>query len=456
MMKANGFLWGGLSLFLTIAGWAEVPAISLTLTQAEQQTLAFSPALKAKHAELDAAQAKVDAQTSLLWPRLTLEGTWHYVSEVPEISILPGRPPLAFGDHNNYSIGPMLSWNLWDSGGAWHTRFMAQAAFQAKLDEVRGLERTLKLQVRSTYFQAQLALEQVRQLVGAYKLFGAQYQDIRAQYHAGSSTRIDSLSSHQELLSAERQLHQAQLVLSAALRDLYNLTGTVAGPEMTAPIGADLVRSMPPDWVTPTLWVTLDPLEVSLQRFGNVENTRLSPHLPQIVMLAEMASMVHDYAAALATGHLPKFQASAKTSIDYPNGPVLETVHQNTFAVNGSLSLFEFGRISNQVAEQDKLALSGDWQTQGALLAVQVAWQKAQDQLTELKTEERLDKQGVSETEDLARLVYDAYRAGRSSYLDVQSANYRALGAKIQAARTHVQMLLQLALLDSLSENEVK
>jgi hypothetical protein len=56
--------------FLILAGMAraEIAALALTLVQAEQQALAFSPLLKAKQAELEATQAKSDVQSSLLWP----------------------------------------------------------------------------------------------------------------------------------------------------------------------------------------------------------------------------------------------------------------------------------------------------------------------------------------------------------------------------------------------------
>ncbi|NTV53187.1 MAG: TolC family protein, partial [Candidatus Firestonebacteria bacterium] len=261
---------------------------------------------------------------------------------------------------------------------------------------------------------------------------------------------------HQDLLTSQRQLQQAGNALAATLRDLFNLTCGGAGLDFSRPWGADLAKSMPSDLETPTLWLTLDPLETALQRFKASADGNFNSRLPQIQMLADLAAMTRAYAAALGAGHWPKIQASAKSSWDYPDGPVLERVQQNTLAVNGSLSLFEFGRIRAQTAEQDQLAQAVDWQRESSLRNLQVSWQKAYDQITELKAEELLDQQAVSETEALAQLVYEAYRAGRSGYLEVQSVNFRALGAKIQAVRTHVQMLIQLALLDSLSENEVK
>ncbi len=448
----------GLLCGMVFSGWvlAETNPVVVTLTQAEETALAFSPLLKAKRMEAEAAQAKVDMQGSLLWPRLTLEGSWRYVSEVAELSVVPGRPSTPMGDHNNYSIGPMLSWNLWDSGSMYFSRLAAQAAYQAKMSEVHVQEKALKLQVRTAYVQAQLGLEQMRLLFDSLKLVQAQYKDIRSQYNAGSSTKVDSLSSHQDLLATERQLRQARLAWSGTLRDLFLIMGESEGKDVTCLIPADLQNQWPTQMETPTLVITLDTLEPTLQRFLPASQARLNPNPPQVQILAAAAEATRAVAHSLETGHWPKLQLTAKSSLDYPNGPVLETVHQNTFSASGSLSLFEFGRISNQVEEQTHLAEAAELQKQQTQLNLQLLWSKTLDQWNELKQEERLDQQAVAETDELSQLVYRAYKAGRSNYLDVQAANYRALGAKMIAARTHVSMLIQLIVLDSLAENEVK
>jgi len=57
-----------------------------------------------------------------------------------------------------------------------------------------------------------------------------------------------------------------------------------------------------------------------------------------------------------------------------------------------------------------------------------------------------------AEAEELAGLVYESYKAGRSTFIEVQSANLRELEAKVQSAKTDVQILIQLAVLSSLSK----
>ena len=76
----------------------------------------------------------------------------------------------------------------------------------------------------------------------------------------------------------------------------------------------------------------------------------------------------------------------------------------------------------------------------------------AADDLRSLRFQDALNKQAVEENQTLARLVYDAYRAGRSTYLEVEDANLKLLQAHVQSARTKVEILMQVAVLDSLAK----
>jgi outer membrane protein TolC len=67
-----------------------------------------------------------------------------------------------------------------------------------------------------------------------------------------------------------------------------------------------------------------------------------------------------------------------------------------------------------------------------------------------LKSQKTTALQIVKQSESVARLVYQAYRAGRSSLVDVQAANLRALEAKLQLARVEASSLVQFTNLRSL------
>ena len=79
-------------------------------------------------------------------------------------------------------------------------------------------------------------------------------------------------------------------------------------------------------------------------------------------------------------------------------------------------------------------------------------WLKARDSLLSLRAQRELDAVSVRESGELARLTYESYRAGRSTLIEVQSANLRQMEAAVLAARTNAQILLQLAVLRDLSE----
>ena len=67
--------------------------------------------------------------------------------------------------------------------------------------------------------------------------------------------------------------------------------------------------------------------------------------------------------------------------------------------------------------------------------------------------EQALNIDALDDAEEASKLAYAAYKAGGGTWLDVESANLKALQAKTTAASSNAGILMKLALLDSLSEN---
>jgi outer membrane protein TolC len=146
----------------------------------------------------------------------------------------------------------------------------------------------------------------------------------------------------------------------------------------------------------------------------------------------------------------PKLQLQAKAGWDYPNGPVLERIQQNTVSASLTMPLFEFWRTRHEAAEKSSLALSMQARMEQTEKDLQRDLYKIRDQLLALKSERDTLTNICDETTQLARLIYSAYQNGRSSFLEVQSANLKALDARVQVARNEVQILVQQAQLKSL------
>ncbi len=432
---------------------AAMPVYRESLKQAEDAALAHSPRVQAARAEAEAAHAGAKSQFATLWPRLSFDASYRRVSEVPNFAPVPNGPAIRFGDNKNYSYGPAVNWMI-ESGGTYYRWQSALAFWRAKESELDFAERQLTLEVRLNYFQVQLGIEQIRNLVESLKLSQAQYRDIALRYRAGASSRLDSLSAHQEVLNRRRLLRQAQADLANALQTLFTVTGSTPPAELSVPIEMGLVNSVPPETDAPTLAVALDPLATSEQALGRAAKQSFDEHHPQLVALSEQILASQASVSSLKSGHYPFVQLNAKISRDYPNGPVLESINQKTVGVFASLPIFEFGRVSQNVAEQKSLTLATEQRRAQTVQDLWRDWQRARDQWLGLNAQKPIFEESLVETKKIQSLTYESYKAGQVSFLEVQNTNLRVLESEVASARNDVELLIQLAILDSLSVKE--
>jgi outer membrane protein TolC len=307
------------------------------------------------------------------------------------------------------------------------------------------------LAARLAYFQVQLAVEQVRLVADSLWVSDAQYRDIDRRRRAGASSRIDSLSAHQDVLLRRRQFRQAQADLAASLRELIALTGQGSGLDLSLPTDPKTARTPPPGTEAASAAVSLEGLGSSLAALSGAETAGIDPSHPRLKSYEEQAESSRLNAESLGAGGWPKIQFSARSSYDYPNGPVLEYTRQNAVGLTASLPLFE-GKLSAKQAEEARgLADASSHLRDQAWEEMSRDWLKSKDRVAALKAQREIDRQSVLETAELARLEYEAYQAGRATILEVQSANLRALEAKVQDARTQAELLIELAILENLS-----
>lgn len=436
----------------TVGAAAAPPRLALTLAQAETAARDHSLELKIAAEESAAAKDGAEAQFSSLLPRLTLDGSYRYQTEVPLFSPVPGGPATRFGDHRATSLGPTLSWTLWDQGGLYKT-WRAQKAGAKSAEELERLsESQTILGARLAYVQVQLAREQVGLLADSVALARAQYEDIEKRLRAGSASRIDSLSSHQEELLRRKDFLQAQAGLAASLRELLQLTGLGKGLDLSRPVDIRLSTSLPSGFSAPTVLVELDSLAQVPQALAAAELApAANPEHPGVMAYEQQAQAARLAADGISAQSWPKIQMQARADYEYPNGPVLQSVTQKSIGLMASVPLFEMGRASHLAGQQSHLAAAAERRRDLASEQLDRDRDKARAALASLRDQQALDENRVAESEELARLVYSAYKAGRSSYIEVQTHNLSAVQAKVQAAQTRAQILVQLAALAQLS-----
>ncbi len=438
---------------------ADYPQLKLELAQAEQLALDHSQTLKAKIMDMEAAQAHADSRFSLFWPSVAIEGRLNYAAKVPTLELnLPhvGAMSLPFGDHTNYSIGAVASWNLWDSGQNAYQWKASQHAVEAKKLEVVLAKQQVLLETRLAYFKVQLSLEQARLLQDALRVNQSQYEDIEHKHLAGTASQADSLASHLQVLDSVTALENARTMLSDNIRDLLNLTGQVEDYDVTYPMAPDQLRGQSGQIQKPTVVIDFDSLQTSLAVFTPAGQAPLDNHHPQSKFFEELAGMARQAALGIDSNHWPTVQLSARTGLEYPNGPVNENVYQNRAGVKAQWLLFKGMQITHLEQEQTIQAQQYEHQLKQAKINMKLQWMKARAQWHLQLQQEQTLVQAVKETERLARLTYQAYLAGQVDYIKVQAANLQVLQTKTKKVQAQVQQLMQLAILDSLAPKKVR
>ena len=450
MRKTTGLIAFLLIPFLAFG--TEVSRLTLTLEGAEQASLETSDQWKSARVNAEGAEDQALAQRGRLMPRLDINGSYTYLAEIPTIQLTPQSPPIAFTTHNQYSFGPEVSWTAFSGGALEQSWRASQANARALHQEAEAVRRQIRLAARLAYFQAQLASEQVRLYAESYRVEQAQYHDISVRFTNGESARVDLLSAEEDLLSRQNQLLQARANLASAIRDLSSITRQGETLDPTWPLDDKTTLEPTAEMPASTLILVLDPLSASLARMNPEGQLRFDPRQPSLEYLSELAEAARRTARSLEGGHWPTLNVMASLMREYPNGPIAEAVTQKTFGVSLSFPLFAGGSTLYAVRAEKRQAEATEENRAQTARNLLDSWRKARDQAVSLRVQQIVTRRAADRAVEVARLRYQAYRLGQLRYLDVEDANLKEVQAKVEAATTNVNLLFQLANLESLSE----
>jgi outer membrane protein TolC len=431
---------------------ADTPRLAISLDQAVQASLDTSDQWKSARLNAEGAEDQALSQRGRLLPKLSIDGSYTYLAEIPTLQLSPQAPAVAFTTHNQYSIGPEINWTAFSGGAISQSWRAAQANAHAQRQEAEAIQRQIRLAARLVYFQAQLAAEQVRLYAESYHVEQAQYHDIDVRFRNGESAKVDLLSAEQDLLTRQNQLLQARANLAAAIRDLTSITQQGENLDPTWPQDAQAVFETSAEMPASTLILALDHLSDSLAQMDPKAGHRFDQHQPSLEYLSELAESSRRTAKSLEGGHWPTLNVLASIMREYPNGPIAQSVTQKTFGVNLNFPLFAGGETLYAVRAQKKQAEATEETRVQTARNLLDSWQKAKDQTASLRIQQALTHRAAERAAEVARLRYQAYQLGQLRYLDVEDANLKEVQAKVDAATTNVNLLIQLANLESLSE----
>lgn len=413
--------------FSEIGHAQESPLFSIdeALTAAKSQ----SATLRSAEAIAESATSTAEAADSALYPKLSIDGSYKRQSVIPEVSV--GGNTIKLNDYYSYSIGPTLSYTLWDSGLKRNQMKSLEAVSESKQWQRKLTESQVMLSTKVAYVQASLAAESLAVANQANELSRTQNKDIQARHRGGSASRLDALTSDSEVLNYNLKVQQADNEWQSSQSDLNYLVGkNINSPEQ--------LQSMK----------TLYDLFKSKSQSIN----------PELHPLTRIQNALNKSALAQAEGqrsaYWPTLNLQLRSSLDYPNGSTFEQINQNSAQLNLTWSLFEFGATKNQVAAKLAEARASAEQMKDVAATIDRDAEKAKARVKNLVLQIEDAEKLVLKQQELARLNYSTYKFGKLSFSDVQTANLRLLEAKTRLASLRAQFLIQTFNLQYLSESE--
>ena len=438
-----------------IALEAKTPMLNLKLKELEIMAVDYSPNYKSAEWEEQEAYWNAEALKTQLKPRVTLDSSFRYQTEVPELQLVTGMGAKRLGDNDNYSVGPSLQWIIWDKGALSFAHESGIWEYKARQQDSVNLRKQILLNCRRSYFALLLACEQSILIMDSLETAVVQYNDIMTNVRAGAKSRYDELSSHQEVLIRKRQLSEARMEIAESLRGLSKLTGAkYTGPDLLYPMDARRQNSPIKDIESPSHYIVPEKIETLFERFGPYRGGALDASHPASQSVGSRISALEKNKESLHAQKFPKLIFSARSSYDYPNGAVTEEVFQNMAGIAFSMPLFEDRQTEKKEKQAEAKIKSLSEKQKDVVEGLQEEWSRIQDGLKGLEEQKEINLITVREAQELADIVYKSYKVGTLTYVEVQNANLRALEAHSQLVRTEIQMLLYLAELAYLKKGE--
>jgi len=426
--------------------------LSLSLSDAEELGLKNSDNIKYQQSITEMSSRAANVGKSSLYPKLSIEGYYYNNSVLPAPSF-GGGPPVPFGAHNNYGIGPVLTYTLFDGGKLRKNHSSLQSTNLARENDEKARKKFVLYQTRLAYFHLQFAIQSLKFTAASLKLAEDQGKDIGTKFTIGSASKLDNISAKKNILDFRLRFEQAQKNLSIATRDVLTIVRMDGEYDTSFPLPEDLLEKLPKNYGTPTMVLKVDEIERSLKDLSHFENVETPTNHPELESLQQM-NMASTYSAeSYHAGFYPNVVLYAKSIFQYPNVVVKEEIQQNSIGVNLSFPIFEGDLTRNQTQMARAQALSFEYQRKQRMVEIQRDWIKLHDNIKNLLSQVEVAKEEKEASREVRQLTYSSYLNGRSRYLDVQDANLRELQSLLQLAELESQILEQYSGLDYLAGN---
>ncbi|MBK22864.1 MAG: hypothetical protein CME70_02570 [Halobacteriovorax sp.] len=425
--------------------WAESVPKKFSLELAEQLALEMSPDSRLADSYIHSLEQKVRSVDANNYPKIVLEGSYKYIETVPELSTQAGV--VSLGDNQNYSIGPAIIFNLFDGGVVRNTVKSLKELKESKISEKLYVESMVRFAVRLAYLNVLISGEQYHLAQESYNLSKVQNQDIKRKRKLGALSQLDLSLSNGEFLNQKLKLLDAKKVLKKSIIDLSVLVSKNSQesilyvPREFSFVSGSLVQ-----------FDSLDQIIQILEKSLLVSSGRPA----QVMALERKIESVEKEVKAESSKYWPQVSLKIKSSLDYPNGPKIEEIHQNSIGLNLTMPLYDWGERSGAKAEK-RAQIEGlkarKWKLERD---INKDITKVKLELQSLKEQEPLIDDLVLEVIKVAKINLSTFKSGKIEFTEVERANVKKFEAQVRRLILKGQIFSKLSQIDALSQGGLK
>ena len=411
-------------------------AQKITLAECERQALETSPMVKSAENEFKAAETAAEAFKTNLMPVLSLEGKAYYITAVPELDMyIPGLGQInkKLGDNLNYSGGLAVRWNLFD-GNVQKSNYEAARKLADSKKSILGYEKKKALmETRIAYFNLITAAANLKLIDEQLELTISQNRDIKRSVQLGAKSKLDEVMSDNEVLIKQKQKNAARILLIETADNLNALTGNIIDN-----YEIDLSA--------------FDSPESLLQIFSKNIYAEFDDNNPQLLSFDMLEQYYGLISKSYENMNFPRVNIFGTSAYDYPDGPNLKSVWQNTAGADFYMPVYQFGRNPKMSKQYKFTAMSAENQRQGLYDDLKRLFNRSKEKAKILSSQIDLSKDIVTQSQTAADMTYQAYISGNSKYLDVQFMNLKVLEARSSETDFYAGLLTELTILEALKK----
>jgi outer membrane protein TolC len=407
----------------------------LSLNECEKAAINNSHILKAFTNDFKAAQSAASAFKTSYYPQIKIEASAKYITEIPELN------GIKLNDNLNYSAGLALYWTLFDFNFRQKNYTALINISESQKQLIISAQENVLLEVRTAYFKLIGALSALKFTNEQLSLSIKQNTDIKTGLKYGVKTKIDEALSDADVLRKRKQKAQAQIMAIEAIIQLNHLTD-------------DIIRAIPLSIVSENNINDILELETtshllnSYTKFLESDFDENSPQAKSFEFLSKAYSLI---AESKISASYPTVNISAKTSIDYPNGPITENINQNAVSASISFPLFQFSKSNKEAAQNEFKAQSYSEQKEQILAESKKIFEFSKIKTAILLSQISTNKAITEQTKSAAELMYKAYLSGNAKFLDVDTLNIMVMQAQVEEVNTDIEILIGLSVIKSLA-----